>query len=331
MQTLLGRELTGDEQALSQAVRKHLTNPRQLPKQLWQGLGLARPDPLFATVMSMVTIPPQTVAERALCAYLLANPEFFVFLSQPEAFDHSSLILICRTLLSVDPRFDAKLASSLMEDVHSDTLAVLRILGVLDEVSAGGRLNFVLTHLMRDSAPAVAAKTALVLGRRVSNPKWVERQLSSDDPRLRANVVESLWSVDAHHTRTLLAAALNDSNNRVVGNALFGLHLLKDDSVPEQLGSMLGHLRPEFRATAAWVIGKTGEKRYLDLLARAADDPDEHVRTAAQRAIETLSAEEPPAAAPAEENKPVPAPVRRPLMISRRSSYPTTRRARVVG
>ena len=122
---------------------------------------------------------------------------------KPDNFDHDALVAICRTLQAVDPRFDAKLAASLISETSLDTNSILRVLAVLDEVSPGRAAEFILTHLQRESAPAVVAKTALVLGRRVSNPKWVERQLASEDPRLRANVIQSMWGIDTFQAKGL--------------------------------------------------------------------------------------------------------------------------------
>jgi hypothetical protein len=60
-------------------------------------------------------------------------------------------------------------------------------------------------------------------------------QLESQDPRIRANVVEQPWGVDAPFARKCMREALNDENNRVAGNALLGLHLLREPNTAQLL------------------------------------------------------------------------------------------------
>ncbi|MGC4050888.1 MAG: HEAT repeat domain-containing protein [Paludibaculum sp.] len=288
MHTLLGRALTPDEQASFDIVHTGLANPRKASRHLWRELGLSNPAILFAIAMSLIPVQPSSVEERALCEYLIGVPEFLPFLADPESFDRGSLVAIGRAMLRVDARFDAKLANALFTQQDPPTPALLHVLGALDVISPGGRLTLTLARLLRECSPSVASKVALLMARRVSNPNWVERQLSSPDARLRANVVESLWGVDTPQVRARLARAIEDANNRVVGNAIYGLHLLKDHRVPHHLEGMLQHENPSFRATAAWVIGKTGEIRYRECLMRAMGDHIRAVREAARRAFANL-------------------------------------------
>jgi hypothetical protein len=288
MPTLLCRALEKNEQTIEPAVRKMLVRPQRAARNLWLELGLEKPDALFAAVMSMVQLPPVSPEERARCEYLLAIPEFFSFLTQPEAFSRPTLVHICRALL------DAKLAGSLFSEEEPESARILHVLGVLDEISPGGRLTFILTRLLRECTPAVAAKAALLLARRVYNPTWVERCLSLEDARLRANVIESLWGMEKPQARAWLSAALEDPDNRVAGNALYGLHVLKDARVFQRLQIMLAHPQAAFRATAAWVMGRTGERRYIEMLRRALDDGEAAVRDAARRALANYPAEEAP-------------------------------------
>ena len=83
--------------------------------------------------------------------------------------------------------------------------------------------------------------------------KWV---LHEADPRVRANAIEALWWVDTPEARALLHLATNDSDNRVLGNALLGLYYLGDCAVLEQLIKLSADAPAGFRATAAWVLVK---------------------------------------------------------------------------
>lgn len=317
MVTLLGRTLTPDEQSLLAQVQTGLAHPGTASPYLWRELRLSEPGSYFAVIMSLIQVPPSSPEERALCDYLISIPEFLPFLADPAAFPRDTLVTIGRAMLQVDPRFDAKLADVLFTREEPATPVLLHVLGALDEISPGGRLTFTLARLLRDCSPGVASKVALLMARRVSNPNWVEQQLSSGDARLRANIVESLWGVNTPQVRARLIRAIEDGNNRVVGNALYGLHLMKDQRVHRHLKGMLQHERPSFRATAAWLIGKTGEQRYRASLLRALGDQSSAVRAAARRALAHMPQSDehntPPVLSPQDaegpSQKPIPAPV----------------------
>lgn len=106
---------------------------------------------------------------------------------------------------------DVKLANAvrLLHDRNrvSDGEAVVRLLGVLDRISPGRRVIMSLLHLLRDAHPAAASKAALFLGKRLQNPAWVGRQMASRDPRVRANIIESVWGVNNSNVRECLHEA----------------------------------------------------------------------------------------------------------------------------
>jgi hypothetical protein len=290
MQTLLGRPLDGGEQQLQEAICKNVLRGPQIAfsKTLWQRLGLPGPEPYFAAVLSLIHVPPKSAGEVGLCSYLVSIPDFYVYLANPICFSKPALISICRALMRIEQRFDVKLISALAEQRSMERQTFVRALSVLDEISPGRRLTMTLARVLRDAEPEVASKVALMMGHRVLSPLWVERQLGSGTARTRANVIETLWGVDTKQSRTWMLAALNDINNRVVGNALVGLHLLKDSKTDLRIREMARHPNAAFRATAAWVMSKTGEQSYCPLLTEALADPDDRVRGAAKRALEKM-------------------------------------------
>jgi HEAT repeat protein len=188
-----------------------------------------------------------------------------------------------------------QLASSLCAHSCGEAHAAeaLHVLAALDEISRGGRLAMALTRLTRSASAHVASKAVLMLGRRVSNPAWIERQMAADDARIRANVIESLWGLASELARKSFRTSLQDVHNRVVGNALIGLHLLGEQDVGERLTEMINHPNPSFRATAAWAMGRRGDPVHADSLRLALDDPDPGVRKRAALSLATIEATAP--------------------------------------
>jgi hypothetical protein len=114
--------------------------------------------------------------------------------------------------------------------------------------------------------------------------------MAQADPRIRANAIEAIWSVNSREAQTLLGSALADTNNRVLGNALLGLYRLGDCSVIREIVLMASHEASVFRSTAAWVMGETGDPRFTETLVRMLVEPDTTVRKLAVTALRRIKA-----------------------------------------
>jgi hypothetical protein len=202
------------------------------------------------------------------------------------------LIEVCRKWMALDSQLDVRLARLTPgREAGGEGLPVehvVRVLDVLDEISPGPRLILLLNHLTHHGEQRIASKAALLVGRRLRNRDWVSRQMESTDGRLRANVVEGLWGIRSASVQSHLWASLKDKNNRVVGNALIGLHQSGEPGVKEFVKRMIEDARPPFRWTAAWVMGKIGAPEFIEDLERAVQDKEAHVRSAAERALQTI-------------------------------------------
>lgn len=253
-----------------------------------------RPDLFVPAAMSLIELPPSSDSQRYLCNYLISMPAFLAFIGHPDQFSRDELARVLRSLMQIDPLVDAKLAATLRtwrrDDAKVDKAVILRILDVLDEISPGRRLVMTLSPLVRDDEQPVASKAALIMGRRVENASWVEGQLASPDARVRANVIESLWGLQTLQAKKWMHAALEDSHNRVVGNALVGLFLAGDPEAVPRLREMLRHPDPMFRASAAWAMGRTGCEDFAADLEQARQDSEEGVRRNAELALSKVTA-----------------------------------------
>jgi HEAT repeat protein len=121
-----------------------------------------------------------------------------------------------------------------------------------------------------------------------SNPLLVERQLRSPDPRVRANAVESLWTVATPASRGLLEYATQDVHHRVALNALVGLFMQGDANALERMKVHASQGTPAFRIAAAWALGLTGKAEAWHTLDALRHDPVEQVRESALRALEKV-------------------------------------------
>lgn len=245
---------------------------------------------LFVHVsISLLCTERESPGRRYLAAVLLSTPLCMTCLSDPKAFTRQQAVQAARALLSSDHEFDVRLAREMPgrygELGRLNGTSAARGLDILDEVSDGRRLVPILLHLVDHPDTSLASKATLTVGRRISNPNWIERRMATEDPRMRANLVECLWGIDCPSSRRILDHNLHDENNRVVGNAVVGLHALGDPSVRSKIGTMATSFKPLFRSSAAWAMGHLGKPEFRDNLKSLVRDDSTVVRKAALRAL----------------------------------------------
>ena len=123
------------------------------------------------------------------------------------------------------------------------------------------------------------------MGRRLQNPEWAAKQLKRDDPRVRANAVESIWGLRSVRARTLLDDCLTDGANRVKGNALVGLHLIGESAAIGAVSLLGANTDYGLRSTAAWAMGRIGDSFFVPDLNSMMRDAHPQVRGAALRSL----------------------------------------------
>jgi hypothetical protein len=301
---LLAGDLTVQEQAMQERLR---ASPQSRAgsvesRRVLQDAAVHSPEVFFAAALSLLGADQDPAARRRLYTTVLEYPQFLRQLIRPDRFSRTELLEVCRFLTSCDPQLDVRLARLISgrdwdsEILDSDT--VVHVLDLLNEISPGPRLIPILNHLTENSDPRTAAKATLLMARRIQNHDWIERHLGSGDPRLRATVLEALWGIDTSSARTTLRAGLNAEDNRAVGNAVVGLHLLGEPNVGALAEQMLEDTRPMFRSTGAWVMGKIGASHFVNPLQRALADSAPGVRLAARRALKEIRKLTMPVSAP---------------------------------
>jgi HEAT repeats len=205
---------------------------------------------------------------------------------------------LVRKLVGFDARLDVRLVQRTIakaaDGVGSiiDTEA-LRMLQLVDEISDCALLSSSLIQFLRHPSKKVHSKAALMLGRSNWNPDRMESLLASENGRLRANAVESLWGHRHQGIEEILWAATQDSCARVVANALFGLCLLGDSEAYLQLAGLADTPDPVLRRSAAWAMGENGDPQFDEALQKLEQDADANVREVAQKSRKKLRAQEP--------------------------------------
>jgi hypothetical protein len=187
----------------------------------------------------------------------------------------------------LQPQFDEKIASYLE---HFGSVlpadATIKLLEILDRISDCSRVQLTLLRLSGSPDPRVQSKAAILLGRGTLNVKLIGVQLMSPDARVRANAIESAWSIK--DLKLVLRKALADPDNRVVGNAFLALYNLGDTEIFPDLIKMAHHESEAFQITALWVMGKTEDARFGDTLRSFVQTAKGKVRWMALRSLAQL-------------------------------------------
>ena len=105
--------------------------------------------------------------------------------------------------------------------------------------------------------------------------------LASEDGRIRANAVESLWGRHDPEARALLRQSAEDPIGRVMVNALLGLYWAGEKEASARLIGLAISDDPARRASAAWAMGQTADEAFGPTLAQLCEDSAEAVRQAA--------------------------------------------------
>jgi hypothetical protein len=252
------------------------------------------PEAFYRNAIALLKNTDESRGFQHLVVLLVSNGLLVRALCDP-SLSREQATALGRAATRANPMADVELArgladSSAQPDGPVQNEAAPRLMEILAEISDGSRIAPSLMRLMRHSNPYIRSKAVLMIGRGNLSVKWVRGRLSEADPRIRANAIEALWGVKSPEAQVLLHFALADGNNRVVGNALLGLHLLGDCSAIPEIVKMAGNESPLLRATAAWVMGESGDPRYAEVLVRMLVESNTTVRKSAFVALRRIKA-----------------------------------------
>jgi hypothetical protein len=228
---------------------------------------LAKESPAMFLPVAMKYLLSEEISNASRCVVNLAlrQEELPAFLADPATATLEIAQKLFKRFIEADPAFDVTMARRLPDrdcTNHAeafDGLRCTRALDLLDLHSRGRRLLPILSHLPNAGDQRVAAKATLFVGRRLRNPAWVADLLSRSDPRVRASAVESMWGLNTPMAIRRLEKCSEDRNNRVMGNALVGLHIADHRSIESELLALSQSRLPNRRSMAAWALAKLAD------------------------------------------------------------------------
>jgi hypothetical protein len=268
---------------LEAVVRDFDRDPRESRRRMRELLDGDR-EGFCAKALDLVKKHGDSRAARCLVVLLVANNLLRPALCDP-GLSGQEAVAVARAVALVDPMLDFSLARALTENSDTTPANASRLIQILSEISDGTQILPWLARLLRHPDPHIRSKAVLLVGRGGRSVRWAQKRMAEEDSRVRANAVESLWRVDTAEAHTLLEQASRDGNNRVAGNALLGLYWLGDCASLPGVQRIARSESSLFRSTAAWVMGRTGDPRFTEVLAGMLRDPNAAVRKRAFSAL----------------------------------------------
>jgi hypothetical protein len=162
---------------------------------------------------------------------------------------------------------------------------VMRILEVLEAIPSQNSWPAFQNELMTHPDAGVRSKATLVIGRALKNGAWLSRRMMDKDPRVQANAIEALWTMDAADSRAALTAALRSPNNRVAANAALGLYRASDMKAVKAMLDMVRHPDPMFRVSGLWAIAQTEDPRFIPFLREQFNSSTGKIKLAVTRSL----------------------------------------------
>lgn len=248
------------------------------------------PDGFRRSALAFLRYSPDSPGTSYLLAVLKQNLILLPALADPTQFPRDQAIDIAHRVTKLDPSFPTQLGAMLMElrsSAEADPGRIIRLLDVHGAIT--DRLNAsLLLQFLAGSNSRLRSKAALLLGRLNQNVRFAAHQMRDDEPRVRANAIESIWGLDSQEAGELFRAALQDPHQRVCANAAVGLYRAGQVDSLRALVSLAASSAPERRASAAWAMGESSDPRFLPILARLLTGAEAGVRRNAFRAISRI-------------------------------------------
>lgn len=172
-----------------------------------------------------------------------------------------------------------------------------RALSVVGAIAPPDKLRVLIQNLLISKDRKIRSKAFKLFAACNQDVKWATQQMADADPRIAANIVEAMWKAPTSESLTWFfwrAAAHED--NRVAGNGVIGLFLIRHQRATESLQRLFRSKTLDGVATAAWVAGRVADPVWIAFLRPLEQHPDGTVRRNVATALRRIRAKHPEAA-----------------------------------
>ncbi len=221
--------------------------------------------------------------------WMVASSPYVGLLLHAHFLDHAEAVKVALILRDSDPQFLLKLRAQLAE--YKGAVSLGQMERTLRIYRAAGNQEVLLPWLRELTLHGdqhVRSKAAKVLCEMRPNVAAIERQMKSEDPRVRANALEALWLSDEPGAVAVFRAALSDTAHRVLVNALIGLHRFHVEGALDKLIALGQSSVPMMRQAAVWGMQFLADLKAVPMLRDLTKDPSPEIAAKAVHALTAL-------------------------------------------
>ncbi len=265
-------------------------NPTTAAKMVRES-ALADPANFTKLAIPFLRNPEESKASEFLLSFMIGNRLIGQFICDPDLLTIEESKSLAERARKLDPSFDVTLfrevfgADGESGSSQSKVGHGVRFIEILDPERGSALVASLVGRLLRHPNERIRSKATMHISKLNQLSRWVEQMRYDENPRVRANALEALELVcPPEQLKVWFWSCAKDANNRVAGNALIGLYRLQDMGCIPLVREMASDPREKFRATAAWVIGETGDASFADCLKPLLTDTSLLVRRNASKA-----------------------------------------------
>jgi hypothetical protein len=277
-------------QGLAKIIQEFDLNPTFAARQVRE-LAYADPAVFLEMAVPLLRSGEESKLAEYLLSFVIGNRLIGKIACDPNLFSVEEARALAERARKVDPSFDVNLYRELFGPdgesgiVQSNIAIGIRFIDILDPENGSAMVLSLAGRLMRHPNERIRAKATGLITKLNQHPSWVEQMRYDQNPRVRANALEALEKVcPPEQLQPWFWTCARDTNNRVAGNALIGLYRLGDKNCIPLIVEMASDEREKFRATAAWIMGESGDPQFLDTLKPLLTDTSLLVRRNAKKA-----------------------------------------------
>ncbi len=230
---------------------------------------------------------------QKMALWLAAEVKYLKVVFDPSALPIETASKATAALVKADPHFLAKFLKEV--EPLSVTPQILRALSLAPATGDSALMPW-LKRLTQHRDDRVRSRAVKLLCEIRPNKDQIERQMLDENARVRANAIEALWTLKTAEAAEIFKSALTDSNHRVVGNALVGLHLQGAPEAFAKITELCQSPQVAVRRAMAWCLGYIQDERGIALLQTLSKDAAPVVRNRALRSLLALQPSETEAA-----------------------------------
>ncbi len=224
-------------------------------------------------------------AGQKMAFWLVAEVRYLKVLFDPAILPHETASKATAALVKADPQF----LRTFLKEVEPLTLTpqILRALSLAPATGDSALLPW-LKKMTQHTDDRIRSRAVKLLCEIRPVKSQIDRQMLDENARVRANAIEALWNVKTAEVTEMFRTALSDSNHRVVGNALVGLHRQGEPEAFAKMTELCQSQQVSVRRAMAWCLGFIADERGITLLLELSKDVAPVVRNQARRSLLAL-------------------------------------------